>query len=131
MARRAPLVLIVDDDRELVGMVSDKFRNAGFEILAAGDGESAVAMVKDHRPDAVVLDLRLPVKDGAEVLGDIRQDEITKNCKVIVFSSFNDYSGMKIDDEFVRKIGADMFFEKGVDLDVLVSHVKWLVSGGS
>lgn len=66
-------VLVVDDDRKIVELVSLYLKRDGYKIFTAYDGNAAVAAAKEHNPDIVVLDLMLPGKDGLEVCRDIRK----------------------------------------------------------
>src|SRR5512142_213386 len=64
--------LVVDDEPPLVQVVSGYLEREGFEVLTAGDGETAVRLAREHRPDVVVLDLMLPGIDGMEVCRRVR-----------------------------------------------------------
>src|SRR6266542_2439780 len=64
--------LVVDDEPPLVQVVAGYLAKEGFEVLSAGDGETAVAVARERRPDVVVLDLMLPGIDGMEVCRRIR-----------------------------------------------------------
>lgn len=68
-------VLIVDDDPVIRRLLQVNFRLEGFEVHTAGDGEEALATIRAHRPDAVVLDVTMPLMDGFEVARRIRDDE--------------------------------------------------------
>jgi DNA-binding response OmpR family regulator len=72
-AGRARLrALVVDDEQPLVQIVSTYLEREGFEVLAAGDGEQAVEVAREHAPDLIVLDLMLPGIDGIEACRRIR-----------------------------------------------------------
>src|SRR6266508_2683953 len=64
--------LVVDDEPPLVQVVSGYLAREGFVVDTAGDGETAVALAREHRPDVVVLDLMLPGIDGVDVCRRIR-----------------------------------------------------------
>jgi two-component system alkaline phosphatase synthesis response regulator PhoP len=65
-------ILIVEDDREIAQLVRDYLERAGFETAWAGDGNQALAQIRNGRQDLVVLDLGLPKRDGLDVLREIR-----------------------------------------------------------
>jgi len=67
-----PRALVVDDERPLVGIVSSYLEREGFEVFAAYDGEQAVEVARELRPDVIVLDLMLPGIDGIEACRRIR-----------------------------------------------------------
>ena len=60
-------ILVVDDDKSIVKVVRGYLEQAGYQVLTAGDGETALHMLRRERPDLVVLDLMLPDRDGWEV----------------------------------------------------------------
>jgi CheY-like chemotaxis protein len=66
-------VLVVDDDPSTRRFVSASFQARGFDVIEADDSESALKIVKQHRPDMVILDIMMPGIDGIEVCDHIRQ----------------------------------------------------------
>ena len=66
-------ILIVDDDVELVGLLSFALETAGYVVGTAFDGDEALAMVRSHNPELVILDVNLPNQDGFQVLADLRR----------------------------------------------------------
>lgn len=66
-------ILIVDDDVELVGLLSFAFETAGYVVGTAFDGSEALAMVRAHQPELVILDVNLPNQDGFQVLAELRR----------------------------------------------------------
>ncbi len=66
-------VLVIDDERPLVGVITSYLEREGFEVTAAHDGLSAVAMAQAERPDLILLDVMLPGIDGIEVCRRIRE----------------------------------------------------------
>jgi DNA-binding response OmpR family regulator len=66
-------ILIVDDDVELVGLLSFAFETAGYVVGTAFDGNEALAMVRAHNPELVILDVNLPNQDGFQVLAELRR----------------------------------------------------------
>ena len=66
-------ILIVDDDVELVGLLSFALESAGYTVAAAFDGVEAVANARKHQPDLVILDVNLPRQDGFAVLAELRK----------------------------------------------------------
>src|SRR5512145_566319 len=80
-------VLIVDDDEELVELISDVLERDGrFEIRSVNNGFDAGMMVKDYRPDLIVLDVMLPDINGKEVCQRVRSDKSMDDVKIICIS---------------------------------------------
>src|SRR5437879_8667568 len=65
-------ILVVEDEMKIARLVRDYLEHAGFEVVVAGDGESAIASARGHQPDLVVLDLGLPGMDGLDVARELR-----------------------------------------------------------
>ena len=127
MPNRKKTILLIDDDAQLIHLLHEKLENSGFGVLDAHNGVSGIAMAKEKEPDLIILDLRMPGMNGAEVLAALKSDEAAKNIKVIIFTFFNQFSGLKFDETTAKKIGADAFIEKESDLDEIVKKVKDLL----
>ncbi|MCH8095434.1 MAG: response regulator, partial [Chloroflexi bacterium] len=67
-------VLLVEDEVKIVRLARDYLERGGFEVLAASNGEAALATFRAHRPDLAVLDLGLPDMDGLDVLRALRRE---------------------------------------------------------
>ncbi len=80
-------VLVVEDEQHLAELASIKLSNAGYRVLTAVDGEEALTKIKTSKPDLVLLDLTLPVKDGFEVCFELRRDAETRDLPIILLLS--------------------------------------------
>jgi len=67
-------ILVVDDEPEIVRLVRDYLERAGFTVIAAGDGNEALRVARQHHPDLVILDLNLPSVDGLDVARTLRRE---------------------------------------------------------
>ncbi|HEY4025201.1 MAG TPA: response regulator transcription factor [Candidatus Dormibacteraeota bacterium] len=74
MGPQRDLILVVDDDPKIVALVRAYLLRAGFEVLTAGDGRTALRLIRERRPRLVVLDLMLPELDGMAVTREVRRD---------------------------------------------------------
>jgi two-component system OmpR family response regulator len=112
-------LLIVDDDQELVELLADTFERDGrFEIKTANNGFDAGMLVKEFRPDLVVLDIMLPDINGKEVCQRIRSDATMEAVKIICISGMVEQD--KVAD--LRAAGADDFMQKPFDTAKLVDR---------
>jgi len=82
-----PRVLIVEDEAPLVTMLRYNLEREGFAVDAAGDGEEALLLIAEHRPDAVLLDWMLPLVSGLEVCRQIRRAPATRSLPVIMLTA--------------------------------------------
>lgn len=80
-------IAIIEDDQVISQMYIMKFTSEGYDVQWAENGKLGVEMVKDIRPDLILLDLHIPVMDGAEALREIRKHDWGKNIPVIVLTN--------------------------------------------
>jgi excisionase family DNA binding protein len=112
-------VLIVDDDEELVELLSDVFDKEGrFDVRTANNGFDAGMLVREFRPDLVVLDVMLPDINGKEVCQRIRSDDTLESVKIICIS------GMVEQDKIaeLKEAGANDFMHKPFNVDRLLDR---------
>jgi CheY-like chemotaxis protein len=99
-------VLVVDDDRDIVTGVSMRLRAAGYRTLAAYDGQQGLAAAICYRPDAILLDVRMPTMDGITALGKLKDHPDTRDIPVIVLSA------SIMDQQIALDAGARSFVQK-------------------
>ena len=95
-------ILIVEDDKFLRELISQKITKEGYQVVEAIDGEDGVKKAKEEKPDLILLDLILPGIDGFEVLSSIKEDPSLSQVPVIILSNL----GQKDDVERGLKLGA-------------------------
>jgi excisionase family DNA binding protein len=112
--------LVVDDDEELVELIRDVLDSDGrFEVRVADNGFDAGMMVKEYRPDILVLDVMLPDINGKEVCQRVRKDSTLEDVKIICIS------GMVEKDKIgeLKEAGADDFLQKPFEIEELVERM--------
>jgi DNA-binding response OmpR family regulator len=110
-------VLVVDDEPRIVQLARDYLENAGFAVLTAGDGDSAVHAFRTRRPDLVVLDLGLPERDGLDVTRTIRAESPTP---IVMLTARDD----ELDKLLGLELGADDYITKPFSPRELVARVR-------
>ena len=113
-------VLLVDDDLELVELMSRVLEDDGrFEVRVANNGFDAGMMVKEYRPDLIVLDVMLPDINGKEVCQRVRADNSLEGVRILCIS------GMIEEDKIqeLRLAGADKFLHKPFDIEELIDEM--------
>lgn len=88
-------ILLVEDDKFLSRAYNDGLKEAGFEVVVAFDGEAAIEKIRSEKPDLVLLDLIMPIKNGFEVLGDMAIDDTLKKIPVIILSNLSQESDVE------------------------------------
>ena len=115
-----PLILVADDEddvRELVGM---NLRRAGFETVEAADGLETLRTTRQRHPDAIILDVMMPGRDGFRVCEEIRKDDSLKDIPVIMLTA----KGMAEDRIAGLERGADDYVSKPFSPKELVLRVQ-------
>jgi two-component system chemotaxis response regulator CheY len=112
-------ILVVDDAAFMRMMIKDNLKKAGYsDFIEAGDGEDAIAKYNEHKPDLVLLDITMPIKDGIQALQAIRSSDPT--AKVVMCSAMGQ-EGMVVE---AIKLGARDFIVKPFKPDRLIQTVK-------
>ena len=110
-------ILVVDDEPGIVQLARDYLEHAGFGVVTAVDGPSALDRVRRDRPDLVVLDLGLPGLDGLDVTRQIRRDS---NVPIVMLTARDD----ELDKLLGLELGADDYLTKPFSPRELVARVK-------
>ena len=113
-------ILVVDDDEEILGLISMALRRASFAPVSASSGEEALALIDTVRPAVVLLDMTLPGMSGIDVIRALRQRTGRSTLPILLMTGSGD------DDTVLRALaaGADDFLAKPVRLDELVARIE-------
>jgi DNA-binding response OmpR family regulator len=126
VSTRTKRVVLLADDSELVHRhTTPILEEAGYEVAHAYDGEQALALLPELRPDLVITDVEMPGKDGYQVCAAIKGNEATQHLPVIICSSL----GEATDLERGFDVGADDYLVKPVVPEELVSRARTLLAG--
>jgi CheY-like chemotaxis protein/signal transduction histidine kinase/CHASE3 domain sensor protein len=110
---REPLVVIVEDDKNFAGILQDYARDHGYKSVIVSEGTRAVEIIRENMPDAVILDIMLPGKDGWQILKELKDGAETANIPVHLMSA-GDAPASR-----VRREGAISFLKKPIDTQYL------------
>lgn len=114
-------ILVADDNSNIQKMVALALRDQGIEVLAVGNGEAAVRKLADVRPDLVLADIFMPVRNGYEVCEFVKQDSRFAHIPVVLLVGAFD----PLDEREAQRVGADGVLKKPfVPPDPLISVVK-------
>jgi two-component system phosphate regulon response regulator PhoB len=101
-------VLVVDDEPDVLLLCRLNLQQRGHELLEASNGQRALELARDRRPDVIVLDLMLPGMTGYEVLESLRSEDGTSDIPVVVLTA----KSLEADRERSHGLGADAFLTK-------------------
>ncbi len=115
-------LLVVEDDEFISAIYSKKLSLEGYTVRLAENGERALSMMREEKPDLVLLDIIMPVKDGFETLREMRADEKLRDIKVVVLSNLSEDKEMSQ----TRELGAIDYLVKA---NIAVSDLSAKVVG--
>ena len=116
-------ILVADDNETNRDILATRLEANGYEVLHAGDGEQALAVAREHRPDLILLDIMMPKLDGIEVCRRIKADAALPFTPIILVTAKAEFS------DIVEGLdaGADEYLTKPIDQKALVARVKALL----
>ena len=118
-------ILVVDDDPDLIRLLSTRLKANGFDVVAAQDGVSCMSQMRMENPDLIIMDLGIPAGDGFKSIERVRANASYSTTPIIVLTS-RDASEAR---ERAMEAGANAFFEKAiVDKQELLASVWGLLS---
>lgn len=119
--------LIVDDEQAIVDLVRYHLEKEGMHCLEAADGDAALHLAREHRPDLLVLDLMLPGVDGLEICRLLRRDQTTASTAIIMLTA----KAEEVDRIVGLEMGADDYIVKPFSPRELVARVKAVLRRGN
>lgn len=117
-------LLVVDDDKEIINTLAPRLRREGYDVSVAFDGEEAIAKVKEHNPDIILLDLMLPKVNGFEVLKEIRQKYKDKWRPIIIISAKHELEAVKE----CYDLEADHYLTKPCSIENILRGIETMIS---
>jgi DNA-binding response OmpR family regulator len=119
----ADLVLVIEDEKEIRELIRYNLERAGFRVTAAADGEAGLERLFASRPDALVLDLMLPERNGLEILRELRAEPATRDLPVLVLTA----RSAEMDKLLGFEHGADDYLTKPFSPRELVARLQALL----
>jgi two-component system alkaline phosphatase synthesis response regulator PhoP len=120
MAKR---ILIADDEPNIVISIEFLLKREGYDVIVAQNGAEALAKVRAERPDLVILDVMMPLRNGFEVCQDLRQDPEFKDLRIMMLTA----KGRDTEVSKGLALGADVYMTKPFSTRELVAKVKALM----
>ncbi|NQW30961.1 MAG: response regulator transcription factor [Ignavibacteria bacterium] len=120
-------VLVVDDERDIVELISYNLRKEGFEVETAYNGLEAVEKALLTNPDLVILDIMMPGMDGYDVCRKLRKEPATASAAIMFLTA----KATDIDQILGLELGADDYVQKPISPRVLIARVKTILRRGT
>ena len=124
-SKKSPVVLLVDDEDDILDLLTYNFQRAGLATETALDGQTALEIARRQPPDLVVLDIMMPRMNGHDTCRAFRQDQRLRHIPVLMLTAL---SG---DDDHIKGLdaGADSYLPKTASIRVIISQAKALLRG--
>jgi len=119
-------ILIIEDERDLIEVLTYNLTKEGFEVISATDGQEGLKRAQLTQPELIVLDLMLPVMDGLEVCRQLRSDSRTKDIRILMLTARSE----DVDEIVGFNMGADDYVTKPFKVKPLVHRIKALLRRG-
>jgi CheY-like chemotaxis protein len=124
--RSSASILVVDDDPEIVSMLSTRLVARGYRVSTASDGRAAIERAKRELPDLVLLDVMMPGKSGWEVARALKQDPVTQSIKIVMVTAI----GENVNAMTSPLYGADAHIDKPFEFERLERVIADLLGSG-
>jgi len=118
-----PRILIIDDEPDLRLALTATLEDHGYEVVEGSDGSEALDLAVKHAPDAIFLDVNMPVVDGTAALEILKKDPRTSDIPVCMLTAVSDAAYQ----EFVLALGADAFFVKPWSEDRMMRRLAEII----
>jgi CheY-like chemotaxis protein len=118
---KKPIIFIVEDDPFILRVYERKLTNEGFEVLLATNGAEAFERIKSASPDLILLDLVMPLKDGFELIAELKNSKELQSTPIVVLTNLR----QKKDIERVKALGVSEYLVKSDNsIQGVVSRIK-------
>jgi DNA-binding response OmpR family regulator len=115
-----PLILVADDDDDVRGLIIFRLERSGYRVIAARDGEEALRLAREEKPEVALLDVMMPRLTGVEVTAALRAGEETSRIPIILLTAMVQERDVAVGLE----AGADDYIRKPFSPHELVSRVN-------
>ncbi len=116
-------ILIIDDEADILRLVSLRLKKLGYDILTANNGKDGLDSIRTNKPDLILLDLILPVISGEKICRQIKKDEELKHIPIILFTA----SDVSVADT-AQGLGAEDYIAKPFDPQKLAEKVEKILT---
>lgn len=114
-------ILIIEDEIILRNLLEKKFKQEGYDVAVAVDGEDGIDKMRENKPDLIILDIVMPRLDGFGVMEKMQEDEGLKNINIMIVSN----SGQPVELDRARRLGArDWLIKTDFDPQEVISKVS-------
>jgi two-component system alkaline phosphatase synthesis response regulator PhoP len=121
-------ILVVDDEPEMVKMLQMSLETASYEVITAYNGQEGIDKTKKERPDAIIMDLMMPEKDGFVACKEIKNDPECAHIPILVLTAISDHLTQS---RYAKSMGLELeaedYIDKPVDPNLLLERLARLL----
>jgi len=123
-------ILVVDDEPDMVEMIKAALEGAAHQVIAAYDGQEGVEKARREKPDAIILDIMMPVKDGFTACKELKGDPACRDIPVLILTAVSEHFA---DSRYAKSMGLELdaedYIDKPIDPKVLLARLQKLLKG--
>ncbi len=121
-------ILVVDDEPDMVEMIKAVLEGAAHQVIAAYNGQEGVEKAKSEKPDAIIMDIMMPVKDGFVACKELKGDPACRDIPVLILTAVSEHFA---DSRYAKSMGLELdaedYIDKPIDPKVLVARLQKLL----
>jgi len=116
----AKKILIADDEAGVVKILAMRLRANGYQVIAAYDGDETIELAGQEKPDLIILDIKMPDRDGYAIFEDLKTSANTRSIPIILFSAL---PAAQVQEK-ATQLGVDGFISKSADPDEILIKIR-------
>jgi two-component system alkaline phosphatase synthesis response regulator PhoP len=121
-------ILVVDDEPDMVEMIKAALESANHQVVAAYNGQEGIDKAKKEKPDAIILDIMMPVKDGFVACKEIKEDPLLKHIPILVLTAVSEhFAHTRYAKSMGLELDAEDYIDKPIDPKVLLARLEKLL----
>jgi two-component system alkaline phosphatase synthesis response regulator PhoP len=121
-------ILVVDDAPDMVEMIRAALESASHQVVAAYNGQEGIEKAREEKPDAIILDIMMPVKDGFAACRELKEDRQLKKIPVLILTAVSEHFA---NTRFAKSMGLDLdaedYIDKPIDPKLLLARLEKLL----
>jgi two-component system alkaline phosphatase synthesis response regulator PhoP len=121
-------ILVVDDEPDMVEMIKAALEGAAHRVIAAYNGQEGIEKAKKEKPDAIIMDIMMPVKDGFAACKELKGDPACRDIPVLILTGVSEHFA---DSRYAKSMGLDLdaedYIDKPIDPKVLLARLHKLL----
>ncbi len=121
-------ILVVDDEPDMVEMIKAALESANHKVVAAYNGQEGIDKARKEKPDAIILDIMMPVKDGFAACKEMKEDPLLKDIPILVLTAVSDhFAHTRYAKSMGLELDAEDYIDKPIDPQILLARLEKLL----